>query len=98
MSRSVRLATVCLVLLSLSATGAYTRAAHGQAAPPQYPLLYTLANKVIQKYQQSTCDGLRTTKSRPAPPSAEEQRLLTFLHSDYSMRAEFLNRVAAPIA
>jgi len=57
-----------------------------------------VANKVIQKYQGSTCEQLWVKKSQKNPPSAEEQKILDFLHSDPQMRAVFINKVAAPIA
>jgi len=37
-------------------------------------------------------------KSEHAPPSMEEQRAITVLRNDPQMRAEFINRIAAPIA
>ena len=64
----------------------------------QYPILDQVANKVIQKYQNSTCEQLWLKKSQKAPPSAEEQKVLAFLKSDPQMRTVFINKVAAPIA
>jgi hypothetical protein len=55
-----------------------------------------LADRVVQKYQQSTCEQLVQKKSEPKPPM--EQELVQKLRSDPQMRAEFINRVAAPIA
>ena len=72
----------------------------GAALPqsPQYPILDMIANKVIQKYQQSTCEQLWLKKSQKAPPSAEEQKVIGFLKNDLQMRVYFINKVAAPIA
>ena len=68
----------------------------GVAIGAQYPILDKLADRVVQKYQQSTCEQLVQKKSEPKPPM--EQELVQKLRSDPQMRAEFINRVAAPIA
>ena len=66
------------------------------AADAQYPLLDMIAQKVIQKYQQSTCEQLWQQKAEPKPPM--EQEIIQKLRSDPQMSAEFINRVAAPVA
>jgi hypothetical protein len=81
---------LCVVLLPLL----YLSVAEAQ----QYPILDAVANKVIQKYQQSTCEQLWEKKSAKTPPSAEEQKVIGFLKSDPQMRTAFINKVAAPIA
>ena len=53
-------------------------------------------NKVIQKYQSSTCEQLWQQKGQPK--SQEEQRVVNFLKNDAQARTEFLNKVAGPIA
>ena len=55
-----------------------------------------VADKVIQKYQSSTCEQLWQQKA--APKSQEEQRAVEFLKNDPQARTAFLNKVAAPIA
>ena len=65
-------------------------------AGAQHPLLDNIADKVIQKYQQSSCEQLWQQKAQPKP--AMEQNLIQMLHSDPQMRTEFINRVAAPMA
>jgi hypothetical protein len=55
-----------------------------------------IANKVIQKYQTSTCEQLWQQKAAPKP--AEEQELIQTLRNDPQMRAAFINKVAAPMA
>ncbi len=69
-------------------------------AQEQYPLMDMIANKVIQKYQTSTCEQL--LMERMHPPTGQkaqmEQRAVQILRNDPQMRAEFINRVAAPIA
>ena len=62
----------------------------------QHPLLDKAANKVIQKYQYSSCEQL--WQERGQPKSQREQEAVNFLRSDPQMRAMFINRVAAPIA
>ena len=66
--------------------------------PQQYPILDKIADKVIAKYQTSTCEQLWEKKAQKAPPSPEEQKVIGFLKSDPQMRQAFINQVAAPIA
>jgi len=66
------------------------------AADAQYPVLDMVAQKVIQKYQQSTCEQLWQKKGEPKPPM--EQVVIQKLRSDPQMSTEFINRVAAPVA
>lgn len=67
-------------------------------APQQYPIMDKVANKIIMKYEQSSCQQLQQKESQKAPPSAEEIRAVQFLHSDPQMRVAFINKVAPPIA
>jgi hypothetical protein len=70
-----------------------------QAHPPQqFPIMDKVADKIILKYEQSTCEQLWVKKSQKAPPSAEEQKAIAFLKSDPQMRTAFINKVAPPIA
>ncbi len=65
-----------------------------------FPILDKIAEKVIQKYQQSTCEQLwqeRAQKDK-APKPQMEQGALDMLKSDPQMRSAFINKVAAPIA
>ena len=55
-----------------------------------------IANKVIQKYQQSSCEQLWKQKSEPKSP--KEQEALQVLRNDPQIRSAFINKVAAPIA
>jgi hypothetical protein len=59
-----------------------------------------VAEKVVQKYQTSTCQQLAAERAHPATGQREEmeQRVIRLLHQDAQMRQEFINRVAAPIA
>ena len=46
-------------------------------AQAQYPMMDMVANKVIQKYQSSTCEQLWEKKAKKAPPSQQEQNAIT---------------------
>jgi hypothetical protein len=70
-----------------------------KALPPQqYPIMDKVADKIIQKYQTSTCEQLWLKKSEKTPPTPEEQKAIAFLKSDPQMRAAFINKIAPPIA
>ena len=81
-----------LVLATAMATFFYA----GTAGAQQYPMLDRVASKVVQKYQQSSCEQLWQQKHQPKPQM--EQNMVQMLHDDPGMRQEFINRVAAPIA
>jgi hypothetical protein len=70
----------------------------GAEAQSQYPIMDSIANKIITKYQTSTCEQLWITKAQHNPPSLEEQRAIGILRSDPQMRAAFINQIAPPIA
>src|SRR5258708_13387593 len=67
----------------------------GVASAQQYPLLDRAANKVIQKYQNSSCEQL--WQERGQPHSQREQEAANFLRSDPQMRRIFIDTVAPPI-
>jgi hypothetical protein len=66
-------------------------------AQNQYPLMDDVAHKIVQKYQNSTCEQLWVKKSAHAPPTMEETRIVTFLHDDADMRMAFMKIVAPPV-
>lgn len=68
----------------------------GTAAHAQGMLLDYAADRVIQKYQTSTCDQLK--QARIEGPSDKEKAALKFLHDDAQARVEFINRIASPVA
>src|SRR5216684_3349724 len=68
----------------------------GVASAQQHPLLDRVSNKVVQKYQNSSCEQL--WQERGQPKSQREQEAVNFLRSDPQMRAAFIDRVAAPVA
>jgi hypothetical protein len=55
-----------------------------------------MAERVIQKYQQSTCEQL--WEQRGKPKSQREQELIQLLRGDSQMRTTFINKIAAPVA
>jgi hypothetical protein len=88
-----------LALVSLSFLGTVLlRPSEAKAPPQQFPIMDRVADKIIQKYEASTCEQLWLKKSEKAPPTPEEQKVIAFLKSDPEMRAAFINKIAAPIA
>jgi hypothetical protein len=65
-----------------------------------FPILDQIASKVIQKYQQATCEQLWQERAQKGkkPESPMEQKALEMLKADSQMRAAFINKIAAPIA
>jgi hypothetical protein len=60
----------------------------------QYPIMDMIADRVVQKYQGSTCEQLWQNKGKHGP---EEQRLIGLLQQDPQMRTAFFNKIAAPV-
>jgi hypothetical protein len=87
----IRLSMATLFLIFIGGTQA-------QNQQSQHPMLDAVANKVIQKYQTSSCQDLRMKKAENAPPTPQEQKAVQFLKSDPQLRREFINKIAAPIA
>jgi hypothetical protein len=83
--RSYLLALV-LALLCLSLAGA------------QYPIMDKIADKIIQKYQTSSCEQLYEQKAQKTQPGPEEQKVIQMLRGDPQMRSAFINKIAPPIA
>ena len=63
-------------------------------AVAQHPVLDAVANKVVAKYQSSTCQQLMMAKAQKQPPSAGEQKAMELLKTDPQMRHEFVSIVA----
>ena len=74
--------------------------AEAQAPASKYPLMDALAQRIIDKYNNSTCVQLAEQKSEKptGEKAAMEQRVVAALKADPQMRAAFINKVAAPIA
>jgi hypothetical protein len=83
MTTSIRAATLLAALL----------AAGGAAA--QGMLLDFAADKVIKKYESSTCDELKAMKGQP--PSEKEKMAIDFLRDDAQARKAFIDKIAAPV-
>ena len=66
-------------------------------ANAQHPILDAIANRVVQKYQASSCEQLWQQKAQKKPPTQQEKEAMQMLRNDPQMRAEFVNIVAAPI-
>ena len=91
LSRISKIACLLITPLVLSLAG-------GTYAQDQHPILDQVANKVIMKYQNSTCQQLWAQRANKQPPSPQEQKAIQFLKTDPQMRTLFINKVAAPIA
>ena len=63
-------------------------------AAAQHPVLDAVANKVVAKYQSSTCEQLMQQKAQKKPPSAGEHKAMEMLRTDPTMRHEFVGIVA----
>jgi transcription elongation factor GreA-like protein len=67
----------------------------GVAAAQEHPLMNMIADRVIQKYQQASCEELWKKKGHHTD---EEKNLMQLLRDDPQMRKAFIDKVAAPIA
>ena len=65
-------------------------------ANAQHPMVDRVANKVIEKYQNSSCEQLWLKKGEPK--GQREQEAINFLRSDPQLRQEFINKIAGPVA
>lgn len=72
----------------------------GVASAQQYPIMEKIVQKVIQKYQTSSCQQLAEERSHPPTgmKAEMEQRAIEVLRNDPQMRTAFIDQVAAPIA
>lgn len=70
------------------------------AQQSEYPMMEKIAQKVIEKYQQSSCEDLKAQKEQPPDPqqAAMKQKVVRARKNDPKMREQFLNKVAGPIA
>ena len=86
-----------LVLLLLASGPLWLAASHGHSQ--SYPILDRLAGRVIQRYQDSSCQQIAAQRTQHPTGRREqmEQQFIQTLHQDPQMRQAFINRVAAPI-
>ena len=91
---------VMLVTLIGALTTTCINSSNAQQSQEQYPVLDTVANKVVQKYESSSCEQLAAQRATPptGQRAAIEDRAVQMLHQNAGMQQEFINRVAAPIA
>jgi hypothetical protein len=70
------------------------------AQQSEYPMMEKVAQKVIEKYQKSSCEELKAQKEQPPDPqqAAMKQKAIAALKNDPKMREQFLSKVAGPIA
>jgi hypothetical protein len=111
-TNSLKVTLILIAAISISFLGwirtqiawAALPVSHAQpaAADPQqqYPIVDAIANKIIQKYQNSTCDQLWQEKAQAKnkPKSAEEQHAIAMLHNDAQLRQVLIDKIAAPVA
>jgi hypothetical protein len=68
-------------------------------ARADHPVVDKIAQRVIEKYQSASCQQLAAEKAqnlgKPKPPM--EQRAIQLLHDDAAARAEFFNKISAPV-
>lgn len=62
----------------------------------QFPIADKVADKVVQKYRNSSCGQLMAQHDQPRSP--EEKRAIQLLHDDPQLRRQFIDRIAAPVA
>jgi hypothetical protein len=88
-----------LALFALLASASFMQAQAPSQTQSQYPIADKLADKIIAKYQTSSCDQLIAQKQ--APPNAQheemETKVIDLLKQNPPMRQHFLNRIAGPI-
>ena len=89
-----------LILALIPALWLVSAAPQAQQSQSPYPLADMLAQKIIDKYTNSTCVQLAENKSeKPTGEKAQmEQRVIAALKADPQMRQYFINKIAAPIA
>jgi hypothetical protein len=66
------------------------------ASADDYPIMKAVAAKVVQKYQNSSCEDLAAQKKQP--PTDAQKKAVQALRGNPQMRTEFMNIVAGPIA
>jgi len=68
----------------------------GTAGAQQYPLMDMMADRVIQRYREASCEQLWERRGKPKPE--EEKNLIQLMRGDPQMRTAFINKIAAPVA
>jgi hypothetical protein len=65
------------------------------ASAEDYPIMDMVADKVVQRYKQSSCEDL--WKQKEAPKTEKEKEALQLLRDDPQMRKAFVDKVAATV-
>lgn len=79
MKKSLTILTGSFALLSLLAVTIYSMKPQQAQAPRQHPILNMVANKVIQKYQTSTCEQLWVKKAKRLRQALKNKKSSNFL-------------------
>jgi len=71
----------------------------GAASAQQFPVADMIANKIVVKYQNATCEQLWQEKmeKQGKPKSPQEQEASQILRSNPQMRADFINKIAPTV-
>ena len=90
----------CYVLVLVPLLLLIASAPQAQQGQSPYPMVDMLAQRIIEKYTNSTCVQLAEQKSEKptGEKAAMEQRVIAALKNDPQMRQYFINKIAAPIA
>ena len=65
------------------------------AVRADYPLMNIVADKVIDKYKNATCEQLWEQKGKPK--TDQEKNVIEILKDDPQMRTAFVDKIAAPV-
>ena len=88
------------ILVLIPALWLVSSAPQAQQGQSPYLMVDMLAQRIIDKYTNSTCVQLAEQKSEKptGEKAAMEQRVIAALKADPQMRQYFINKIAAPIA
>ena len=93
-----RVCAIVVVLASVSVAAATT----AQQQPAPTPMMDAVAQRVIQKYQNSSCADLMAKKAAPTATTGQQDQkradVMQMLRSNPAMRQAFIDKVAGPIA
>jgi hypothetical protein len=68
-----------------------------QVQASKYPIMEKIADKVVEKYENSSCSELRNQKKEKSEKGKAKEMVIQKMKNDPEMRKEFVDRVAAPI-
>jgi len=67
----------------------------GVALAQQYPMMDTVAAKVVSRYESATCEQL--WQARAMPRTDDAQFLVSVLRQNADMRRQFFAKVSGPV-